>query len=171
MSSQLTNDTKIKKSFRRVVTCHDDNGRSVVKSNELLTPQPIPSGDADFQTVWTTPTVPADLNRGDDGVQQTGLTLRGGSVIRIVDHLPGARSPMHRTFSIDYGIVLTGQLELELDGGEIVPLSAGDIVVQRGTNHIWRNPSTDTVCRVAFVLIEAKPVLVDGKVMDERRPD
>ena len=78
---------------------------------------------------------------------------------------------MHRTFSIDYGIILTGQLELELDGGEIVPLSAGDIVVQRGTNHIWRNPSTDTVCRVAFVLIEAKPVLVDGKVMDERRPD
>ena len=170
MSSELTKDTKIKKSFRRVVTCHDSNGRSIVKSNELLTPQPIPSGDADFQTVWTTPTVPADLNRGDDGTQEAGLTLRGGSVIRIVDHLPGAQSPMHRTFSIDYGIVLTGELELELDGGEIVPLSAGDIVVQRGTNHIWRNPSADTVCRIAFVLIEAQPVLVDGKIMEAQHP-
>lgn len=170
MSSQLTNDTKIKKSFRRIVTSHNGSGLSVVRSDDLLTPQPIPSGGADFQTVWTTPTVPADLNRGDDGTQQADLTLRGGSVIRIVDHLPGSQSPMHRTFSIDYGIVLTGQLELELDGGEVVPLSAGDIVVQRGTNHIWRNPSADTICRVAFVLIEAQPVQVEGKIMAEHRP-
>ena len=73
------------------------------------TPTPIPSGDADFQLVWTTKTVPADLNDETDGIlRETGLTLNEGSVIRIVDMLPGRQSPMHRTNSIDYGIVLSG---------------------------------------------------------------
>ncbi|MEH3106456.1 MAG: cupin domain-containing protein [Sphingomonas fennica] len=157
-------------SFRRIVTTHDDEGRSIVRSDDSLTPQRIASGDADFQLVWTTPTVPVDLNRGDDGVQQAGLTLKGGSVIRIVDMLPGRASPMHRSFSIDYGIVLSGELELELDGGEIVHLAAGDIVVQRGTNHLWRNPSATTPCRIAFILIEAAPVVVGGRVMEEVHP-
>ncbi len=158
------------KSFRRIVTTHDDAGRSIVRSDDALTPQRIASGDADFQLVWTTPTVPVDLNRGDDGVQQAGLTLNGGSVIRIVEMLPGRASPMHRSFSIDYGIVLSGELELELDGGEIVHLAAGDIVVQRGTNHLWRNPSATTPCRIAFILIEAAPVVVGGRVMEEVHP-
>jgi len=157
-------------SFRRIVTAHDDGGRSIIRSDDTLTPSPIPGGDADFQLVWTTPTVPADLNRGDDGAQEAGLTLQGGSVIRIVDMLPGAASPMHRSFSIDYGIVLSGRLELELDGGEVVALAPGDIVVQRGTSHLWRNPSPDTKCRIAFVLIEAKPVVVNGHILDELHP-
>jgi quercetin dioxygenase-like cupin family protein len=96
--------------------------------------------------------------------------LKGGSVIRIVDMLPTSSSPMHRSFSIDYGIILSGELELELDGGEVVSLQAGDIVVQRGTNHLWRNPSSDTVCRIAFVLIEAAPVRINGRQLDEVHP-
>lgn len=156
--------------FRRIVTGHDPAGRSVVRSDDLLTPTPIPSGDADFQLVWTTPTVPVDLNAGDDGPTPAGLTLDGGSVIRIVDMLPGKESPMHRSFSIDYGIVLSGNLELELDGGDVVRLGPGDIVVQRGTNHLWRNPSADTVCRIAFVLIEAMPIVIDGCVLEEVHP-
>lgn len=157
-------------SFRRIVTGHDAAGRAIVRSDEVLTPTPIPSGDADFQLVWTTPTVPVDLNAGDDGPAPAGLTLTGGSVIRIVDMLPGKASPMHRSFSIDYGIVLSGALELELDGGEIVQLGAGDIVVQRGTNHLWRNASPDHVCRIAFVLVEAMPIVIDGRVLEEVHP-
>jgi quercetin dioxygenase-like cupin family protein len=158
-------------SFRRVVTTHDKHGMSVVRSNELLTPTPIAMGVADFQLVWTTPTVPADNNDETDGAAASaGLTLKGGSVVRIVDMLPGKASPMHRSFSIDYGIVIAGELELELDGGEIVPLKAGDVVVQRGTNHLWRNPSADTTCRIAFVLIEAAPIVVDGKPLAEIHP-
>lgn len=159
------------KSFRRIVTAHDARGISVVKSDDLLTPTPIATGAADFQLVWTTPSVPADNNDAADGAAvDAGLTLGGGSVIRIVDMMPGKASPMHRSFSIDYGIVLSGELELELDGGDIVPLKAGDIVVQRGTNHLWRNPSPDTPCRIAFILIEAKPVLIDGQVLPEIHP-
>ena len=159
------------KSFRRVVTAHDKHGKSVIRSNELLTPAPIAIGVADFQLVWTTPTVPADNTDETDGAAvDAGLTLKGGSVVRIVDMLPGKASPMHRSFSIDYGLVIAGELELELDGGEIVPLKAGDIVVQRGTNHLWRNPSADTTCRIAFVLIEAAPVVIDGRPLAEIHP-
>ncbi len=161
----------MQKSFRRIVTAHDAKGVSVVRSDNVLTPRPIPSGDADFQLVWTTQTVPADNNDDRDGGSiEAGLTLKGGSVIRIVDMLPGKASPMHRSFSIDYGIILSGRLEMELDGGEIVALSAGDIVVQRGTNHLWRNPSADEACRIAFILVEALPVKIGDTVLEEIHP-
>lgn len=158
-------------SFRRVVTGHDTDGVSIVRSDDTLTPRPIPSGDADFQLVWTTATVPADNNDDSNGADRpAGLTLHGGSVIRIVDMLPGGQSPLHRSFSLDYGIVMSGELELELDGGSITRLGPGDVVVQRGTSHLWRNPSPDTKCRIAFILIEAAPVVVGGKVLQELHP-
>jgi quercetin dioxygenase-like cupin family protein len=157
-------------SFRRIVTAHDAEGLSVVRSDDVLTPTLIDSGDAAFQLVWTTQTVPVDLNADVDGPIPAGKTLTGGSVIRIVDMLPGKSSPMHRSYSIDYGVVLSGQLELVLDGGEVVPLKAGDIVVQRATNHLWRNPSADAVCRIAFILIESTPIIVGGQVLPEIHP-
>ncbi len=157
-------------SVRRIVTAHDRDGLSVVRSDDSLTPSPIPSGDADFQLIWTTPQVPANLNDDSDGPIPSGLTLNGGSVIRIVDMMPGKASPLHRSYSIDYGVILSGELELELDGGEVVQLGAGDIVVQRGTNHLWRNPSADTVCRIVFILIEALPIVVDGRPLPEIHP-
>ena len=159
------------KSFQRIVTAHDSEGRAVVLSTDTLTPKTIPSGIAEFALVWTTEKVPADNFADVSGADRPAdLTLRGGSVIRIVDMLPGKSSPMHRSFSIDYGIVLSGALELELDGGQVVPLRAGDIVVQRGTNHLWRNPSPDTVCRIAFVLIEAQPLTIGGRTLGEVHP-
>lgn len=158
------------KSFRRIVTGHDPEGMAVIKSIDTLTPTPIESGDAAFQLIWTTPTVPADLNTDVDGPAEAGKTLHGGSVIRIVDMLPGRPSPMHRSWSIDYGIVLSGQLELTLEGGETVTAEAGDVVVQRGTNHLWRNPSQTELCRVAFVLIESLPLKIGSKVLEEIQP-
>jgi quercetin dioxygenase-like cupin family protein len=158
------------KPFRRIVTAHDEGGSAIVASIDPLTPTMIPSGDAAFQLVWTTPAVPVDLNAGTDGASSDDSLIGRGSVLRVVDMLPGKSSPMHRTVSIDYGIVISGQLELTLDGGETVALAAGDIVVQRGTNHLWRNPSATDVTRVAFVLIEAKPVVVNGQPLGEIHP-
>lgn len=157
-------------SFRRIVTDHNNTGLSIVRSDDVLTPTRIDSGDAAFQLVWATPSVPVDLNAGTDGLLAAGKTLHGGSVIRMVDMLPGKSSPMHRSWSIDYGIVLSGQLELELDGGAIVALAAGDVVVQRATNHLWRNPSADTVCRIVFILTEALPIEVAGRILPEIHP-
>jgi len=162
---------KGKSTVRRVVTGHDANARAVFRSDEHFQPQPIPSGDADFALVWTTATVPADNNDETDGRKRdAGLTLNQGSVIRVVDMLPGGTSPLHRTHSIDYGIVLSGNLELELEDGVKTLLGPGDIVVQRGTNHLWRNPSSTELCRVVFILIEAPPYLHDGVPLAEHKP-
>lgn len=81
--------------------------------------------------------------------------------------LPGASSPMHRTHSIDYGIVLSGEIELELDNNKYKKVGEQEIIVQRGTIHKWRNSSKTKICRLLFVLIEAKPFVVDGQPLPE----
>lgn len=153
---------------RRIVTGHDDSGKAVFRSDDLLPVNPIPSGDAAFSLIWTTASVPADNNDDTDGRERdAGLTLHQGSVIRIVDMVPGGTSPMHRSSSIDYGIVLSGAVELELDDGAVTTARAGDIIVQRGTIHLWRNPSATEICRIVFVLIEAAPKIVEGKPLPD----
>lgn len=155
---------------QRIVTGHDDQGRAVFKSQDITPTKMIPSGDASFLLIWTTQTVPADNNDGTDGrLRDAGLTLDGGSVIRVVDMMPGRASPMHRTNSIDYGIVLEGEIELELDDGARKTVGQGGIIIQRGTNHLWRN-ATDKVCRIAFILIEAPAYLHDGEPLPEEKP-
>ncbi len=155
---------------QRVVTGHDAQGRAVFRSEDLSPTKMIPSGDAAFLLVWTTEAVPADNNDETDGRERdAGLTLNHGSVIRITDMLPGKQSPMHRTNSIDYGIILEGEIELELEDGAKRTVRQGGIVVQRGTNHLWRN-TTDKVCRIAFVLIEAPPYIHNGQPLEEHKP-
>ena len=156
---------------QRVVTGHDANGRAVFRSEDESPTKMIPSGDASFLLVWTTETVPADNNDETEGRErETGLTLNQGSVIRMVDMLPGGQSPMHRTNSIDYGIVIEGEIELELEDGAKKTIRQGGIIVQRGTNHLWRN-TTDRVCRIAFVLIEAPAYLHNGQPLPEQKPE
>ena len=157
---------------RRIVTGHDDNGLAVFRSIDSLVPEKIPSGDAAFATIWSTGEVPVDLNdETDGGLRDVGLTLAGGSVIRVVDILPGGESPMHRTNSLDYGIVLFGEIELELDGGVVEICRQGDIIVQRGTIHLWRNSSLTDCCRIVFVLTESVgPYLHDGNPLEEIKP-
>lgn len=156
---------------RRVVTGHDAAGRAVVVDDRRLVPVAIPSGDADFALIWTSAVLPADNDDDTDGrLRPAGLTLHGGSVIRVVDMRPGGASPMHRTNSLDYGIVVSGTVELELDDGDVTRLGAGDIVIQRGTIHAWRNPSPDVPARIVFVLTEATPRTVAGAPLPEVQP-
>jgi len=157
--------------IQRVVTGHDADGRAIFKSEDVTPTRMIPSGDASFLLLWTTETVPADNNDETDGrLRDAGLTLNRGSVIRIVDMLPGKQSPMHRTNSIDYGIVMSGEIELELDDGRVTTVREGGIIVQRGTNHLWRNV-TDKPCRIAFILIEAPAYLHNGQPLPEDKPE
>jgi quercetin dioxygenase-like cupin family protein len=155
----------------RVVTGHDENGRARFRSEDVSPLRMVPSGDAAMLTIWSTATVPADNNDETEGRERpVGLTLNGGSVIRFVDMLPHQESPMHRTNSIDYGIVLKGEVELELEDGHKRTIREGGVIVQRGTNHLWRN-ITDEVCRVAFILIEAPAYRHKGAPLDEMKPE
>ena len=155
--------------LRRIVTGHDADGRAVVTDDALLTGVPIPTGESTL--VWTSTGLPVDNDDATDGRDRTvGLTLSGGTVLRIIDMLPGKRSPLHRTNSLDYGIVISGVIELELDDGALTTVEAGAIVVQRGTIHAWRNPSADTAARIAFVLVDATPVTVNGEPLPAIMP-
>lgn len=147
--------------IRRLVTGHDADGKAVIVSDAVLD-EPSPRG----RLIWTTVTSPADNNDETDGAtRQVGPAVAGGTVFRVGQIEPGHRSPMHRTHSIDYGVVISGELGLELDGGESVKLHAGDVFVQRGTNHIWFN-DTDTPAVVAWILIDAEPVKVGDVVLE-----
>jgi quercetin dioxygenase-like cupin family protein len=140
---------------RRVITGHDSKGNAIVWKDETA------QGER-FTLIWTSQGFPVDNTSTEDGGRrEVGITLAGGSVFRIGEIAPGGRSPVHRTNSIDYGIVLDGDLDMELDGGEVVHLKSGDVVVQRGTNHAWINNS-ERPCRMAWILIDAHPVRVDG---------
>lgn len=162
--------------LRRYITTHDaDGGRTGFQDEipETLSWQQLANG-ARFTLGYATNEIPVNLT--DDKDLKTyqhflgdlpGITIPGGTVLRIVDMKPGSISPMHRTISLDYGVVLEGEVELILDSGEKRLMKRGDTSVQRGTNHAWRNPSPDTWARMLYVLQEAQPIYLDGKPLDE----
>ncbi|MFM9970850.1 MAG: cupin domain-containing protein [Burkholderiales bacterium] len=164
--------------IRRIVTGHDAKGHAVVVSDAPIKGQELANGKASFAVIWKTISSPVDNNNATDrAAEPVGLAQQGGSVLRVVDMPPGSRSPMHRTDSLDYGIVLAGPVDLELDNGHTTTVNAGEIVVQRGTIHAWINRGTK-VARVAFVLLDANSAMIDGKPLpaliphgtDEIRP-
>jgi quercetin dioxygenase-like cupin family protein len=150
--------------LRRVVTGHDANGRAVVKIDEIAKNSPAARPGRSACVVWTTESFPVDnTGAADEGKRQVGTTLENGSVFRVVEFLPGVSPRVHRTDSIDYAVVMSGEIDMELDDS-VVHLKAGDVLVQRGTIHNWVNRGTGP-CKIAFVLIDAKPVEVGGKTL------
>jgi quercetin dioxygenase-like cupin family protein len=150
--------------FRRVVTGHDASGRAVVQIDEV--PKNLASSrpGATACVVWTTEGFPVDnTGKEDAGLRKTGTTLDNGTVFRILELAPGVSPRNHRTDSIDYAVVISGEVDMELDDAK-VHLKAGDMLVQRGTIHNWVNRGTEA-CVIAFVLIAAKPVTVGDKVL------
>jgi len=168
---------------RRVVTGHDAQGRSIIVIDETAPNVQVRAGIGTSSTqLWRTETTPADVSVTADPVTGTiPITPpKTGSVFRIVEYPPdtqrlrsgvtneqalkelgahgtaqgATRHPgMHRTDSIDYAIVLSGEIDLLMDEGE-VHLKPGDVVVQQATLHAWANRGTEP-CRIAFILIGA----------------
>jgi mannose-6-phosphate isomerase-like protein (cupin superfamily) len=169
-------------SFRRVVTGHNALRSAVIASDAPPTRVFDKLGEDGlvFYEVWNTRESPARIDRNDGEPAEDRLTLSpppGGTRIRVLDippdkgdanfdqvfdniggkdaHIKGQtarHASFHRTRSIDYGIVLSGEITLLVDEGEVT-VKAGDIVIQRGTNHGWVN-RTDRPCRIAFILID-----------------
>ena len=111
----------------------------------------------------------ADITAHDKIIQskQLGLVNPNGTVARIVDFSPGAEPLMHRTQSLDYGIVLEGEVEMILDDGVTRRMGRGDVAVQRGTNHGWRNTSGTEWARMFFVLQEAEKIRIGEEELGE----
>jgi hypothetical protein len=176
------------RSFRRVVTGHNAQGKSI-----FLMDGPAPvvhsrgTGATASTELWVTNSTPADNSGGDDPTVSQPRRLpppKDGTAFRVVEYPPDSqrvaalRAPdashdarsegyardlankrhpgFHKTDSIDYAIVLSGEIWALMDEGEVL-LKAGDVLIQRGTSHAWSN-RTEEPCCIAFVLIDAKPV-------------
>ena len=156
--TEVGGDMKI----RRVVTSHDDKGKALVAIDEVSRDVVSFRPGATVANIWSTAGFPVDNNGLRDTAKEiTATTRAGGTVFRVIEFAPGVAPRNHRTDSIDYAIVLSGEIDMTLDD-QVVTLRAGDVLVQRGTIHNWINRSA-APCVIAFVLIDAKPVEHDGK--------
>jgi mannose-6-phosphate isomerase-like protein (cupin superfamily) len=148
---------------RRVVTGHDQSGKSVVLSDgppPQRHPMHGPDVGADFYEIWnSTQTVPL-LTAAEPEPNERAFTIMpvSGHLLRIIEIYPpskgGKRTVMHRTSTVDYVVVITGEIVLVLDDSEVT-LRSGDVVVQRGTDHAWENRSSEPA-RMAFFHIDAQ---------------
>ncbi|EMD91236.1 hypothetical protein COCC4DRAFT_182477 [Bipolaris maydis ATCC 48331] len=160
---------------RRFITDHDAEGKEKLSEAvpDTLEWQQLANG-ARFSLGYATEEHPVNFNDNADITiykknlaDLPGVIIPGGTVLRVVDMDPGSTSPMHRTISLDYGVVLEGEVELILDSGVTRLLRRGDIVIQRGTNHAWRNASSTKWARMLYVLQEAQPLQFNGKTLEE----
>ena len=151
--------------IRRVVTGHDEHGRAKVIIDETTTNVASQRPGAEYSVIWTTEGFPlSNDGNADPSHKKIGTTLDNGTVFRIVSFGPGVAPRNHRTDSIDYAVVISGEIDMEPDIGS-VHLKAGDVLVQRGTIHNWVNRGT-APCVIAFALISAKPVSAGGKTLN-----
>lgn len=147
--------------IRRFVTGHDGAGFAKVITQGPATNAKHPSPGTVSTLIWSTDRTPADISIGED-IEDLGARILGtappanGTRFAVIDFPPGNEARMHRTETIDYVIVLEGEIEMDMDSST-VKMKAGDVMVQRGTNHAWANRS-DKRARIAFVLIDAVPL-------------
>jgi len=161
---------------KRYITTHDDDGRGIIDPtipSELPFIE-VPSKAASHCVGYVTKGFPTVLEDGKDIaiyqqnlINPPGLTVSNGTVLRYVDIPPNNPADMHRTVSLDFGVVLEGEVELILDSGETQVMRRGDICIQRATSHAWRNTSDTEWVRMLFMLQPVQPLAVGGKELTE----
>ncbi|KAJ5691966.1 hypothetical protein N7462_001389 [Penicillium macrosclerotiorum] len=162
--------------IHRYITTHSADGEAVFVSHAQV-PDYMPSQpageDGEIALLYATESVPtsiadeADIAMYDEFLHQPpGLTTGTGTVFRMVDIRPGKVTPMHRTVSLDYGVVVEGEVDLILDSGSSRLLRRGDVCIQRGTAHAFGNRSQTEWCRMLFVFLTMEKITIKGKEMD-----
>ncbi|KAI1493452.1 hypothetical protein F5X96DRAFT_212356 [Biscogniauxia mediterranea] len=170
-SAQLATDLPQPTTY---ITTHNDKGLATVHSARPAKWTAFEGGIMGFNQIYTNPS-PVDLNDNKDikfhddiiAGGKLGLATKSGTVCRMVDFSPEYVCMMHRTQSLDFGIVVEGEVDMLLDDGSSTRMKRGDIAVQRATMHAWRNPSTTGWARMVFVLQDTKPLFVGGKRFGE----
>ncbi|KAF2102657.1 cupin domain-containing protein [Rhizodiscina lignyota] len=179
--SLLPNDHSGYRAPSRFITTHDADGTSKFVPDHVVSPD-APWQEAApgvfFYIPWGTTSSPAqmtddaDLKAYEAGkVVPNIIVTPNGTNVRIYDFAPGFESAMHRTYSIDYGIVIHGTIEGQMDGGEVRVGKPGDIFIQRGTNHLWRNPSKTEWTRICYFVAAAEPLVIGGKKIEAVKAD
>lgn len=154
--------------IRRIITGHDSNDVAKVLIDSAAGNAKFPASGTVSTLIWSTDSSPAKIPVGTD-VEDMGARILGtappknGTRFAVIDFPPGNKPHMHRTETIDYVIVLEGEIEMDMDDST-VKMKAGEIMVQRGTNHAWANRS-NVRARIAFVLMDAEPIGVGQPVI------
>jgi quercetin dioxygenase-like cupin family protein len=154
--------------IRRVVTGHDNRDVAKVLIDAPATNAKRPGSGIVSTLMWITDRNPADIAVGET-VEDMGARIVGtappanGTRFCVIDFPPGNHPGMHRTETIDYVIVVEGEIEMDMDDST-VKLKQGDILIQRGTNHAWANRSNKRA-RVAFVLVDAEPLGIGHPIL------
>ncbi|KAI9867239.1 MAG: hypothetical protein M1813_009517 [Trichoglossum hirsutum] len=160
----------------RHITTHDPTtGKAIVHSSTPGNWAAYEDGKLGFNVIYSTSKFPPDLNDDEDvkahdrlrASGKLGLVNPGGTVCRTVDFGPEYECMMHRTQSLDYGIVIEGEIEMVMDSGETRLLHPGDVAVQRATMHAWRNSSKTKWARMIFVLQDCEKVRVGDDLFGE----
>src|SRR4030095_12418413 len=143
----------------------DGNGGAIVKSDEVCKHLGSGRPGATAANIWTTEGFPANNDgAADEGLREVGTTLGNGTTFRGGEVGPGRAARNNRTDSVDYIVIISGEIDMELDDS-VVHLKAGDVMVQRGTIHNWVNRGS-APCVLAVILIAAKSVEAGGKVLN-----
>ena len=159
--------------IRRIVTGHDAHGLAKVITDGPATNWKSGSPGTVSTLIWSTDSTPADISAGET-IEDLGARLLGtappanGTRFAVIDFPPGNSGRMHRTETIDYVIVIAGEIDMDMDNST-VRLKAGDVMVQRGTNHAWVNRGSERA-RLAFVLIDAMPLGIGHPVAGGASP-
>ena len=147
---------------RRIVTGHDEKGKAIVKIDEVMSEPRSNRPGMQGHGIWATDVYPANLNTYKDGKEmEPGAPGFMPSKFRVNQFDPGVTPRMHRTQSLDYVVVMKGEIDMELDDGVIVHMKEGDVCVQQGTIHNWINNGT-APCIIAFILLAADPIVING---------
>ncbi|KAH7235875.1 hypothetical protein BKA59DRAFT_516400 [Fusarium tricinctum] len=152
-----------------VRTTHSKDGTSIFAPETLVEPfQPFGPQGSGFNIFDVRQSVPVD---NTDTVQSFANTLPRcppqGTLFCMTQIQPGGKAPMHRTKSLDYAVVLSGEIVLGLDGGEEKTVGQGQIIVQQGVNHSWENRG-EVTCQIIFVMIGAETLTrEDGTALEE----
>ncbi len=146
---------------RRIVTGHDDGSVAKVLIDGPAENEKYPDPGVISTLIWSTDRMPVPIPIGeaaeDMGNRKLGSAPPpGGSRFAIIDFPPENPVVFHRTETLDYVIVLEGEIDMDLDDSS-VHLGTGDVLVQRGTNHAWVNRGTARA-RIAVVLLDAEPL-------------
>ncbi len=158
---------------RRVVTGYNADGESVVKTDEQLTADSHGGVAGVFGCeIRSTDQMPIDNSAAADAAQRSGFVPQNsnyvgtgqGTLMRIDEWAPGCGRFTHRTETLDYIIMLSGEIDLELDSGEVAHLKSGDVLLNRGMIHTWVNNGSVSAV-MAVIMTDAKPVEVNGKVL------
>ncbi|KAL3473120.1 hypothetical protein BJX99DRAFT_234269 [Aspergillus californicus] len=157
---------------RRFITSHNKEGEGVfVVDDDGDHHRVMVEGLAVANIIYSTAENPVDMNGDVDLVyardHEPAIHVPNGSVARLIDFAPGVESPIHRALSIDYGVVIEGKFELSLDSGEKRIMLPGDTSVNRGCMHKWKNLDEEKPGRMLFILLDVKPVQVNGESITE----